>query len=129
MVAIDRSHHEMDFILKAVNSEEIKNNLAGRLSPESILCTDGQPAYNQLCNENNILHKVIKDHQILENCFHINHVNAYHRRLKSWHKRFHGTATKYLSHYLGWFRTLEKQKYEKSSIFRLLELQQHSFQK
>jgi hypothetical protein len=39
--------------------------------------------------------------------FHINNVNAYHGRLKEWLRRFHGVATKNLSNYLGWRRTLE----------------------
>ena len=129
MIAIDRSHHEMDVILAKTTSMAITSKLAHRLSAQCILCTDGNPAYNQLCQENHILHKVIKGHQMLENTFHINHVNAYHRRLKAWHRRFHGTATKYLGHYLGWFRVLQRQKYEKGRVFRLLALQQHCFQK
>ncbi|MCJ8314339.1 MAG: IS1595 family transposase, partial [Pseudomonadales bacterium] len=54
---------------------------------------------------------------------------AYHSRLKNWHRRFHGTATKYLANYLGWFRALETQKYEKVNVFKLLALQQHNFHK
>ena len=38
---------------------------------------------------------------------HINNVNAYHSRLKQWLRRFNGVATKNLSHYFGWRRTLE----------------------
>ncbi|MBV9249519.1 MAG: IS1595 family transposase, partial [Acetobacteraceae bacterium] len=35
---------------------------------------------------------------------HINNVNANHSRLKQWLRRFHGVATKNLSHYFGWRR-------------------------
>lgn len=38
---------------------------------------------------------------------HINNVNGYHSRLKEWLRPFHGVATKYLDHYLGWRRTVE----------------------
>jgi hypothetical protein len=38
---------------------------------------------------------------------HINSVNGYHGRLKEWLRPFHGVATKYLDHYLGWRRTIE----------------------
>src|SRR6201996_1962957 len=38
---------------------------------------------------------------------HINNVNAYHGRLKEWLRPFHGVATAYLAHYLGWRRTVE----------------------
>jgi hypothetical protein len=34
-------------------------------------------------------------------------VNAYHGRLKQWLRRFHGVATKNLSTYLSWRRTME----------------------
>ena len=38
---------------------------------------------------------------------HINDINGYHGRLKEWLRPFHGVATKYLDHYLGWRRTVE----------------------
>jgi len=38
---------------------------------------------------------------------HINNVNGYHGRLKEWLRPFHGVATRYLDHYLGWRRTVE----------------------
>jgi hypothetical protein len=38
---------------------------------------------------------------------HINNVNGYHGRLKEWLRPFHGVATAYLEHYLGWRRTIE----------------------
>ena len=129
IVAMDRAHHEIDFILNKVNSQEIQDKLQGHLSPNCVLCTDGQPAYNQLCHQQNILHKVLSGHQVIDKTFHINTVNAYHSRLKNWHRRFHGTATKYLANYLGWFRALEVQKHEKANTFKLLALQQHDFQK
>ncbi len=40
--------------------------------------------------------------------FHIQNVNAYDSRLKTWMIRFHGVATKYLKNYLGWRRLLER---------------------
>jgi hypothetical protein len=38
---------------------------------------------------------------------HINNVNACHRRLKDWMRRFYGVATKTLPRYLSWRRTIE----------------------
>jgi hypothetical protein len=40
--------------------------------------------------------------------WHIQNVNAYHSRWKTWMLRFHGVATSYLEHYLGWFRALDR---------------------
>ncbi len=40
--------------------------------------------------------------------YHIQHVNSYHSRLRSWIIHvFHGVATKYLNHYLWWRHELE----------------------
>jgi len=127
LVALDQVDNEMDFILNAVTSENIDRVLAPRLASQCVLCTDGQPAYNQLCEQHHILHKVSQNHQTVEGVFHIQNVNAYHSRLKNWIKRFHGVATKYLGHYLGWFRARETQKHEKANTFKLLALQQHCF--
>ena len=41
--------------------------------------------------------------------FHIQNVNAYHSRLKTWMRRFNGVATKYLQSYLGWRRMFERE--------------------
>jgi len=38
----------------------------------------------------------------------VQNVNAYDSRLKTWMNRFHGVATQYLEHYLGWRRWLER---------------------
>ena len=42
--------------------------------------------------------------------YHIQNVNAYDSRLKSWMQHFHGVATKYLESYLGWMRLLDREK-------------------
>ena len=44
---------------------------------------------------------------MLAGVYHIQNANAYHSRLKEWMRRFHGVATKYLDHYLGWRRMIE----------------------
>ena len=44
---------------------------------------------------------------VLAGVNHIQNANAYHSRLKEWMRGFHGVATKYLDHYLGWRRMIE----------------------
>lgn len=39
--------------------------------------------------------------------FHVQNVNAYHSRWKTWMTRFHGVATRYLNNDLGWHRMLD----------------------
>lgn len=43
-----------------------------------------------------------------DSVWHVQDVNTYHRRLKAWMARFHGMATKYLPHYLGWQQLLDR---------------------
>ncbi len=55
-------------------------------------------------------HEVInirKGVYIRKGIYHVQHVNAYHKRLKKWMERFQGVATKYLDNYLFWFRFLD----------------------
>ena len=45
----------------------------------------------------------------VDGAWHVQNVNAYHSRLKSWIFKFHGVATCYLENYLGWFRALDRE--------------------
>ena len=44
----------------------------------------------------------------VDGAWHVQNVNAYHSRLKSWVYKFRGVATCYLDNYLGWFRALDR---------------------
>ena len=57
----------------------------------------------------------------VDGAFHIQNVNAYDSRLKSWMRRFHGVATKYLGNYLGWRRMLERYQASINPMFCLRE--------
>jgi hypothetical protein len=41
---------------------------------------------------------------------HIQNVNSWHSRFKSWLVRFRGVASRYLIHYLGWQRLLDARR-------------------
>ncbi|MDP3331599.1 MAG: IS1595 family transposase, partial [Methylococcaceae bacterium] len=47
--------------------------------------------------------------------YHVQNVNAYDSRLKTWMQRFHGVATHYLSNYLGWRRLVDRRNTALSS--------------
>jgi hypothetical protein len=75
------------------------------LSEELVLCTDGNSLYSTFAKERNIAHKRIiglDKVRVIDKIFHLQNVNAYISRLKSWMIRFKGV--------LGWRRLLEKQK-------------------
>ena len=73
LVAVDQVHNEMDFILNAVTSENIDRVLAPRLASQCVLCTDAQSAYNPLCEQHHILHKVNQNLQTVEGGLHISY--------------------------------------------------------
>jgi hypothetical protein len=64
-----------------------------------------------LTRKHHLEHKVLNasaGERVKASVFHIQGVNNYHQRLKGWIQRFHGVATEYLPHYLGWFRWFDK---------------------
>lgn len=54
--------------------------------------------------------------QRVKGVYHIQNVNSYHSCLNKWMDRFNGVATKYLQHYLAWFRYIDSKEYEDTSL-------------
>ena len=110
LVARDRHGHTLDAILPDQSKASVKQVLKGALTADNILCIDGGSALRGFANDLNIPYRVIspkrKVHK-MNPIFHIQNVNGYHSRLKSWMTRFNGVATKYLGSYLGWRRVYE----------------------
>ena len=110
LVAMDRDNHVIDGVLRHVNCTELNHLLEQHIAPETPLCADAHLAHEAVAKK---LHVVLKELvtsegiTVLEEVFHIQHVNAYHSHLKTWiNGGFHGVATKYLYKYLGWRRLL-----------------------
>ena len=71
------------------------------------------PLFLTFAEKEGIPHKRITssdNEYVIDDIFHIQNLNVYTIRLKTWMKRFNGVATKYLANYLAWRRILEKQK-------------------
>jgi hypothetical protein len=62
----------------------------------------------------------LKGESMRKTAFHIQGVNSYHQRLKGWIQRFHGVATKYLHHYVGWFRWFDQHRTEINQPFEFM---------
>lgn len=114
LVACDRSGHEADYITGSgpLSSDWLKENFKQHLDCQSILITDSAKSFAKFCREQNIEHiKVnLSQGERVNRVYHIQNVNCYHSILKNWLKRFHGIATKYLDHYLGWCNELFNRK-------------------
>jgi transposase-like protein len=111
LVVEDREGHHFDAVLPKVDKSTVSCLLLQVLAPESVLCTDGAGVYRATAREFALPHQSLNlsaGEHVRQRVFHIQHVNAYDSRLKSWMRRFHGVATRYLVNYLGWRRMLER---------------------
>lgn len=88
-----------------------------------MLCTDGAAFYKAASKAEGFAHQPLNikaGTRVKERVCHIQHVNAYHEHLKDWMRRFRGVATKYLPHYLGWRRMVDRRGGDVSPLTVLL---------
>ena len=114
LVARDRSGHTLDFVTG--NGQLTQARLTDALRPvlahDALLVSDGNPTYSAFCRAEGISHEAVNlsQGQRVKGAYHVQNVNAYHSRFKQWLDRFHGVATHYLPHYLGWRRVFEQHR-------------------
>lgn len=111
LVVRDRSGQTADFRLEQCDTQHIAAALQPLVDKDAILCTDGATVYQAVARTLGLTHRAVNVSQgirVVDKVFHIQNVNAYDSRLKGWMQRFHGVASKYLEHYLGWRRMLER---------------------
>ena len=110
LVARDRDCHTVDGILDNESADELCRHLNGRINIETVVCADASLAHEKLARKLGFNFKELvtsSGKRVVDEIFHLQHVNAYHSHLKGWLAGiFHGVATKYLPHYLGWRRAL-----------------------
>lgn len=110
IIARDRNGQTLSRQLPDVTSKTLSDTLQTIIESGSVLCTDGHSAYPGVSKDCGTLHKRLNIKagiKVIEKVYHIQNVNAYDSRLKSWIKRFHGVSTKYLQKYLGWWRAID----------------------
>lgn len=110
LVARDRSGTTTDYVLSDTRKAAIMALLKPLLPTDAVVCSDGAGSISQATKELGLEHHAVLGssgrHAI--GAWHIQNVNAYHSRLKTWVRRFHGVATYYLENYLGWFRAIDR---------------------
>ncbi len=110
LIARDRTSATFDAVLPKLNKASVIAVLTGVVTPANQLCCDGGKSIVGFARKAQIPCHILPapgGPRPEAPTFHINNVNAYHSRLKEWLRPFHGVATKYLDHYLGWRRTVE----------------------
>ena len=110
LVACDRSGHEAEYITGAgpVSCLWLKKNFSQHLDKEAIFISKGSQTFKAFSRQKKIEHITVNFSRIQrsKSIYHIQTVKAYKSLMKNWIKRFHGVATKYLDHYLGWCNEL-----------------------
>ena len=106
LVARDRSGQTCAFVTgrAAVTVRQLHRHLRPVLDPDVLLVSDGHLAYRRFTREARIAHAFVNLRlgERVRGAIHVQNVNAYHRRFRSWLSRFHGVASRYLPNYLGW---------------------------
>jgi len=112
IVLIMRDRHKVttDHILPNFEGATFDAVMDPVVARDSVLVTDGRLSYATFAKDRGMLHvAVIASHgEHVYDGFHIQNVNAYTSRLKSWMAPFKGVASKYLGSYLGWRRMIER---------------------
>jgi len=100
-----------DHVLDDLSAATMTAALRPEMAPDAVLSTDGNPSYRVVATRLGIeagCFVASYDGPGGDGVWHVQNVNAYDSRLKGWMARFHGVATKYLAHYLGWRRLLDR---------------------
>jgi transposase-like protein len=107
LLSIDRSNHMIDGVLSEDTASEIESHLKPHIIKNSVLCSDGAWAYVNIANLTNCDHKrlISSKKRVIDKIYHIQTVNGAIAHFKGWvDVKMRGVATKYLPHYLAWFR-------------------------
>ncbi|MFD0693332.1 IS1595 family transposase [Paenibacillus sp. GCM10027628] len=119
LVARDRQKMTFSGVLGRgrIRTTKLDEAIGSHLSNSNVLCTDSWRAFSSYANQKGLAHYRFKSDgkQRVKGVYHIQNVNSYHSRLKRWMDRFNGVSTKYLEHYLAWFRYLDSKEYENTT--------------
>ena len=110
LIARDRNKATADEILPDRSAESISAALTPVIAKTAVLVSDGAPAYCAFASKAKLAHVPLNlsAGERVKGIYHIQNVNNYDSRLKTWMRRFNGVATKYLDSYLGWYRACDR---------------------
>jgi transposase-like protein len=114
LVARDRSGQTLDWVpgKGPVTRQQLHEHLLPRLERDVLLVTDAHAAYKTFAQQTGITHQAVNLARgtRVHGAIHVQHVNAYHSRLRAWLLPFRGVASRYLGNYLGWRWALDGER-------------------
>ena len=114
LVARDRSGQTLDFHTGRgqVTVAQLEKCLKPVLPADVLLISDSALSYRHFAKQAGITHEAVNVESGVHarGAIHIQNVNAWHSRFKSWLVRFRGVASRYLINYSGWQRVLDARR-------------------
>jgi transposase-like protein len=111
LVARDRNGQTLDFHTGRgpVTATQLRDCLQPVLPKDVLLVSDGAAAYRRFAADAGIMHEAVnvRAGQRARGAIHVQNVNGWHSRFKTWLVRFNGVASRYLANYSGWQRLLD----------------------
>jgi hypothetical protein len=114
LVARDRGGQTLDFHTGRgpVTAAQLHKCLRPVLPADVLLISDGAVAYHRFATQAGIMHEAVNVNAGIRarGAIHIQNVNSWHSRFKTWLVRFRGVASRYLINYSGWQRVLDARR-------------------
>jgi transposase-like protein len=114
LVAHDRNGQTLDFHTGRgqVTVAQLHRCLKPVLPADVLLISDSAVAYRHFAAQAGITHEAVNVQAGVRarGAIHIQNVNSWHSRFKSWLVRFRGVASRYLINYSGWQRVLDARR-------------------
>lgn len=103
-----------------VTAKALNSTFGKRIISKSILCTDKEGAYKRFAKDKELQLVQLESGKKVLGVYHIQHINAYHSRLKQFIMKFKGVSTKHLNNYLSWFNVIVEGKRNLSELAKLI---------
>jgi transposase-like protein len=118
LVARDREGRTIDAVTGrgTLTAAQLERDLLPSLDRQALLVSDSHAAYRAFARKHRIAHETVnvrarvRVRRLGNLAIHVQNVNAYHQRFKSWLQRFRGVASRYLPNYLGWRWALDGER-------------------
>jgi transposase-like protein len=118
LVARDREGRTVDAVTGrgALTAAQLERDLLPRLDRQALLVSDSHAAYRAFARKHRIAHETVnlragvRARRLGNLAIHVQNVNAYHQRFKTWLQGFRGVASRYLPNYLGWRWALDGER-------------------
>jgi transposase-like protein len=114
LVARDRGGRTLDFHTGRgpVTASQLERCLGPVLAGDVLLVSDAALAYKTFAAKAGMSHEALNARAGIRarGALHIQNVNGWHSRFKTWLLRFRGVASRYLVHYSGWQRILDDRR-------------------